>query len=269
MTEGCSDLDIEELELFGIDLARDVGRLLMRYRHGIDFRSKEDGSVQTPADVAAERLVRRRIRRAYPQANFLGEESYSAVPTEGLLWICDPLDGTTNYLKGTHIWGVCLAAFLDGQPVVGVEHFPLIRETFWAGRGRGCRRNGEAVRVADGDGTLFSDVYSLSSRHWTDYAVEGMTSSLRNFGSCAYHLAQVACGGSVGAWEFNPKIWDIAAGVVLVREAGGIIQSMEGGDPVEAFLRGAEDPGRALPTIAACNARVLDLMQTRRGVPVR
>ncbi len=256
-------MDIDHLEQFAIDLAVDAGRLLMRYRRRGVFVSKEDGSVQTPADVAAERLVRRRINQEYQQAGFLGEESYGAVRTDGLLWICDPLDGTTNYLRGHPIWGVCLAAFLDGQPVVGVEHFPLIRETFWARRGAGTHRNGAAVRVAESDGRQFADIYTLSSRHWTDYAVEGMTSSLRCFGSCAYHLAQLASGGSVGAWEYNPKIWDIAAGLLLVREAGGLVQLMDGDDPVQEFVRRAGDPGRPMPSIAACNAAVLALMQQR------
>ncbi|MCL4535631.1 MAG: inositol monophosphatase [Bacteroidetes bacterium] len=253
-------LDLAQLERFTIDVARDTGRLLMRYRHRSGFSSKADGSVQTAADVAAEALVRRRVSVAYPGAAFLGEESYGPVRTDGLLWVCDPLDGTTNYLRGHPIWGVSLAAFQNGEPLVGVVHLPLLRETFWAVAGRGTRRNGAEVRVAEGDGTQFSDIYTLSSRCWGDYAVEGMASSLRCFGSCAYHLAQLSCGGTVGCWEYNPKIWDLAAGVLLVREAGGTVRLMDGGDPIRRFAGSPERPGQALPTVAACNERVLARM---------
>jgi fructose-1,6-bisphosphatase/inositol monophosphatase family enzyme len=83
-------------------------------------------------------------------------------------------------------------------------------------------------------------------------------------GSCAFHLAQLAAGASVGCWEYNPKIWDIAAGLLLVREAGGVVRLMDGGDPVDQFVRTAGDPGQALPTIAAANEEILDRMQ-RRG----
>jgi myo-inositol-1(or 4)-monophosphatase len=252
--------DLLELEAQTIDLAKAAGRLLMRYRRGIGFQTKSDGTVQTPADVAAEKLVRRRAAAVLPEAGFLGEETYQPVAASGLLWVCDPLDGTTNYLRGLPIWGVSLAIFRDASPLVGVVHMPLLRETFSASLGNGARCNGLPILVSSSDGVQFSDVYSISSRHWADYALAGIPSSLRCLGSCAYHLSLLASGRMVGVWEHNPKVWDIAAGVLLVREAGGTAVGMEG-DAYTDFAPALADPGRPTPTLAAANDIVLRRMQ--------
>jgi myo-inositol-1(or 4)-monophosphatase len=249
------DCNLFELETQTINIAKAAGRILMRRRHRRIFQTKPDGTVQTPADVAAEKLVRRMTAATLPEAGFLGEESYQPVLPSGFLWVCDPLDGTTNYLRGLPIWGVSLAIFQDARPLVGVVHMPLLQETYSAASGCGARINGHPIAVSDSDGLQFSDLYSISSRRWADYAIEGIPSTLRCLGSCAYNLSLLASGRLVGVWEHNPKVWDIAAGALLVREAGGIVIGING-EPYDEFGSALSRPDIAMPTLAAANKQV-------------
>lgn len=194
----------------------------------------------TAIDQGAEERIRETLLRAEPSSRVLGEEmSPDAVPMDGLVWVVDPLDGTTNFLHGHLMWGVSIAAALDGELVAGtVFHAPAHRR-YTAWQGGGAWAGAERMRVSAIEtpaqaliGTGFPFKHPEQIPHYLPQmaAVLAATAGVRRGGSAALDLVDVALGRFEGFWELMLAPWDMAAGIVLVREAGGVVTDLTGRD---------------------------------------
>lgn len=232
---------------FAIDVAREAGQVLLAAgQTSLEVQEKGVVDLVTNADRASEALIRERIEAAFPLHDFLGEESWvghNPVPSDRPLWIVDPLDGTTNFAHGLPLWSVSIACVAHGSPCVGVVHDPSRGETFWAEAGQGSFCNGSRIRVSDRatlrDSLLVTgfpyDIQTSSHDnvdHFRDFLKR--TRGVRRLGSAAIDLAYVACGRFDGFWEMKLHAWDIAAGVLLVNEAGGMVSNFSG-QPIDLF----------------------------------
>jgi myo-inositol-1(or 4)-monophosphatase len=226
---------------FAIQTARDAGQILAdRFGRAIQITNKGDIDLVTESDLAAERLIIERIRSYYPRHAILAEESgdVQAIGDQQSehKWIIDPLDGTTNYAHGYPCFCVSIALEHNGRIEIGVIYDPARDEVFAAERGEGATLNGRSIRVSDVDDlnramlcTGFPyDVRDRGdfARHFTDFIMRAQ--AVRRDGSAALDLAYVACGRFDGFWEEGLNPWDVAAGVLLVEEAGGRVSRYDG-----------------------------------------
>ena len=216
---------------FAIEMAHDAGRVLVeRMSRTLQVTNKGIIDLVTEADVASERLIVERIRSYFPRHAVLAEESGAS--DEGRSewrWIIDPLDGTTNYAHGYPCFCVSIALERAGVLELGVIYDPLREEMFAARRGDGATLNGRAIRVSEISElnramlcTGFPyDVRERNdfARHFASFIMSAQ--AVRRDGSAALDLAYVACGRFDGFWEEGLRPWDVAAGVLLIEEAGG------------------------------------------------
>ena len=225
-----------------VGAARQAGNLLLRSFKRVDtlkVRSKGRNDWVSEADVAAEEAIIEHIHKHYPDHAILGEES-GTIGESDHRWIIDPLDGTTNFLHGFPVFAVSIGVEVRGRLEHGVVFDPLRSELFTASRGQGAQLDGRRIRVSpvrrvdealvgtgfpyrddtDGDDAYLAQLRKVLLR----------TAGVRRPGAAALDLAYVAAGRLDGFWEFHLKPWDIAAGAVLIREAGGIITALDGGD---------------------------------------
>jgi myo-inositol-1(or 4)-monophosphatase len=193
----------------------------------------------TEIDRNAEQIIVDAIRQGTPEGHVTGEELSPEVVTEGLVWIVDPLDGTTNFLHGYPCYAVSIAAAVDGVLQAGVVHDVSRNEAYCASRGGGAWLGRRRLRVSSirdpelaliGTGFPFRDLSRLEEYQRQFGRVAGATSGIRRAGAAALDLADVAAGRFDGFWEQWLSAWDIAAGSVLVREAGGLITDFSGRD---------------------------------------
>lgn len=206
----------------------------------INVEEKGQNDFVSEVDRKAEAEVIYHLKKAYPDHRFLGEEGgKSGNPDSDYEWIIDPLDGTTNFLHGIPHFAVSVACFFKGQLEHGVVLDPIKREEFTASRGKGATLNGRRLRVSKrnsmngaliGTGIPFNG-YALS--HIDPYLecmkeIAGQTAGVRRPGSAALDLAYVAAGRFDGFWEMNLKTWDIAAGILLLKEAGALTSDFQG-----------------------------------------
>lgn len=214
-----------------IGAARAAGRILARqFGRPRDVRLKAPKDPVTAADAAAERCIRRHLGRRYPTIGFLGEEGTAGSGAAGPdgRWIVDPLDGTIAFIAGLPSYGVSIALERRGRIDVAVVLLPRLGELFVAERGRGAWLNGRRIRVSRRTG-LAQCVVSLwqDDRVWRDRRLRDRIAraaravrSVRSVGA-VFSLAYVAAGRLDGYWERSAHPWDVAAGALLVREAGG------------------------------------------------
>ncbi|HJR08803.1 MAG TPA: inositol monophosphatase family protein [Pyrinomonadaceae bacterium] len=220
---------------FAIETAREAGRVLAERfgRASLEVTHKGDIDLVTESDIAAERLIVERIRSYYPRHAILAEESGASeqvgAAASEYKWIIDPLDGTTNYAHGYPCYCVSVALERAGELVLGVIHDPTRDETFAAERGAGAALNGRRIRVSE-----IGDLNEAMVCTGYPYDVRGRDNFVRNFknfilhaqgvrrdGSAALDLAYVACGRFDGFWEEGLRPWDVAAGALIIEEAGG------------------------------------------------
>lgn len=218
-----------------IQAAEAAGRILLRHFgrvRGIRFKGTKDPV--TAADLGAERCIRQALRRRFPAIGFLGEEGQATDGADGR-WIVDPLDGTIGFIAGLPFFAVSIGLERKGKIESGVILLPRLSELFVAERGRGAWLHGRRLRVSR-TATLADCVVSLwhDDTVWRDRRLrEGIARlalrvrSLRIFGA-AFSLAYVAAGRLDGYWEQSARPWDVAAGTLLVREAGGRISDGNG-----------------------------------------
>jgi myo-inositol-1(or 4)-monophosphatase len=228
---------------FAIQTARDAGRLLAeRFGRTLQIANKGELDLVTESDLASEQLIIDRIRTYHPRHAILAEESgaSTADPDEQKsewCWIIDPLDGTTNYAHGYPCYCVSIGLEHNGRMEVGVIYDPMRDELFTAERGAGASLNGRRMQVSSSDNlsrallcTGFPyDVRERSefARHFANFIMNAQ--GVRRDGAAALDLAYVACGRFDGFWEEGLKPWDVAAGSLMVEEAGGRVSKYDGG----------------------------------------
>jgi len=242
--------------------AEAAGEVTLRYFGGrVPDEAKADGSPVTRADREAETLLRERIRERFPTHGILGEEFGEEPGRDPVRWILDPIDGTRSFMRGVPLYGVLIGIEVEGEPVVGIAHFPALRETVSAGRGLGCRWNGGEARV-NGTTELASSVVLTSDSEmsrtsercpgWTELL--GKVDYLRSWGD-AYGHALVATGRAEIMVDSVLSPWDAAPLLPILTEAGGRFTDLEG----RAGIHG----GAGLSTNGRLHDQVLDLL--RRG----
>jgi myo-inositol-1(or 4)-monophosphatase len=193
----------------------------------------------TEADLKAEATVRDALMTFAPDYGFLGEEGGLAPGRDpDHVWIVDPLDGTTNFLTGSPLFAVNIALAAEGEVVAGVTFVPAMDELFWAETGAGAWLGEQRLQVSPratlGESVLGVGIpFATKPRHDQFYAeMERLTervSGIRRLGAGAIDMAWVACGRHDAYWEQSVSAWDIAAGVAIVREAGGVVTDTLGG----------------------------------------
>ena len=233
-------LDPARLRDAAVELAREAGAIL-RQGFGRAHHPEHKGRIDlvTEYDRRAEKLLLERIRTRFPGHAVLAEESGAhAVPGSTVRWIIDPLDGTTNFAHNYPFFGVSIAAELEGRLVAGAVFDPVREEMFSAADGQGATLDGRRLRVSDverlEDALLVTgfpyDVREhpeLILPHFHAFLVRAQ--GVRRDGSAALNLCYLACGRFDGFWERHLSPWDVAAGVVIVREAGGTVTNYTGG----------------------------------------
>jgi len=216
-----------------IAIAYEAGQILMAHR-GVDFELKGDYDLVTAADRASEQLIVKRLREQFPSHGIVAEEGGRAEMEAELRWYVDPLDGTTNFAHGYPMWNVTLALARRGEVIAGVVYDPLNRELFAAERGAGARLNGAPLRVSKAatvNDSLLSTGFPSRKRHQNVnihfyYQLAMLSHGVRRGGSAAIDLAYTAAGRLDAFWEFGLNPWDMAAGILLVEEAGGRVSGM-------------------------------------------
>ena len=247
---------------FAIQLARQTGELLLEHFHSktIQLQLKSDNTAVTQADLAADRLISNAIQKAYPRDLLVSEELQSTLPnspgehTPGT-WIIDPLDGTTNFSLGLQIWGVSIARLENGWPRIAVLYFPAIDEMYHAQSQGGAFLNGDRIQVEASDSNSPLSFFCCCSRTYRQYQVD-VPYKTRILGSAAYTFCLVARGLAILGFESTPKIWDIAAAWLLVTEADGVIETLDGSQPFP-LRKGYDYERKSFPTLAANGPEIL------------
>ncbi len=221
--------------------ARSAGRIILRYyEHTESLRvdEKNRNDFVSEVDRQAEQTIIKELRSKFPDHGILGEESGRHAGND-YQWVIDPLDGTTNYLHGLPQFAVSIALLHKGKLEHGVVYDPLREEMFTASRGGGARLNDRRLRVSQrlglegallGTGIPFRDQRFVREYLGMMEALIKDTSGIRRPGSAALDFAYVAAGRTDGFWELGLAQWDFAAGALLVREAGGVVSDLSGGD---------------------------------------
>ena len=224
-----------------IRAARDAGRVLLRYYDRVDtlkVPAKQRNDFVSEVDKAAEAAIINVIRKAYPQHAILAEESGDISGNE-FQWVVDPLDGTTNYLHGFPQFSVSIALKHRNELQTGVVYDPLREELFTAERGGGAFLNERRMRVTTrkdlngallGTGIRFRDQTHMDAYLGMMKDLAKDSSGIRRPGSAALDFAYLAAGRIDGFWELGLAPWDFAAGALLVKEAGGVVSDMAGGE---------------------------------------
>jgi len=221
--------------------ARKAGDLIARAydeRDDLKVRQKSDRDYVTDVDQSAEALIVREISRHYPDHGIIGEEMERSVnPDAAIQWYVDPLDGTSNFIHGYPHFAVSISAWKNGKPMLAVIHDPIRDETFEARNGGGAFLNRRRLRVSHEkriEHAVFASGLPSYQRETIDLYQQRMDACMRSMdsfrrgGSAALDLAYVAAGRLDAYWEAGLKSWDIAAGYLLVQEAGGMATGLDG-----------------------------------------
>ena len=252
-----------------VSLAQQAGDVLRAgygRQHRIEHKSNPADLV-TEVDRASEKVLLEQIRKDYPDHLIVTEESGLLAGLENHCWYIDPLDGTTNYAHGIPFFAVSIGYAENGSLKFGAVYDPVRDEMFTAEQGKGAWLNGEPICVSEiaglGQSVLATGIpFELqnTSRSNLDHfaAFSGLTQGVRRLGSAALNQAYVACGRMEGYWEMRLRSWDVAAGALLVREAGGVVTTIHGDWDVLA-------PPSA---ILAANARIHPLMLQILNPPI-
>jgi myo-inositol-1(or 4)-monophosphatase len=231
-------LDLDHLLAVAVDAASSAGRVVAdAFGAPGNVREKRPGDLVSDADFASERSIREALARAAPGIAFIGEEEGG--DRADVAWFVDPLDGTANFVHGFPVVGVSIALVADGEPVLGVVHAPMLGDLYSARIGGGAFRNGERIHVSKRsvESAICATGFPFrAKRERLDEYFPVFERALRTFedlrraGAAALDLAWCAAGVFDGYFEQALGPWDVAAGALLVREAGGVVTDWRG-DP--------------------------------------
>jgi histidinol phosphatase-like enzyme (inositol monophosphatase family) len=247
---------LRDLRDFAADLAWQAGKLTLSYfQTGLTPELKADQSPVTVADRAAERLLRELIEARYPAHSILGEEEGETRPGADYRWILDPIDGTKSFVRGVPLYGVLIGLERAGEPVVGAIGIPAMGELLVAARGEGCLWNGRRARVSQtrlSDALLLStDTSSMAAHGRADaYARLAAATKLQRTWGDAYGYALVATGRAELMLDAVMHVWDCAALLPVVTEAGGSFTDWSGTPTIHAGEAVATN-GLILPEVLA------------------
>ncbi len=217
----------------GVLLRRHLGKL-----QAGDVSVKKRFDYVTVIDKKSEELIVGTIRSVFPRHKFLAEETHRD-DKGGFRWIIDPLDGTTNYIHSVPLFAISIGLELDGEIVLGVIYDPIYKELFVAEKGRGAALNGKAIHVSEisnPEKSLLGTGFPFRAQeHLTEYLTSfrrlvAQSSGIRRIGAVALDFAWLAAGRYDGFWETGLAPWDVAAGYLMVKEAGGQMTDFSGGD---------------------------------------
>lgn len=218
--------------------AREITRAAQD-RDQLEITDKARNDFVTSADKAAEAAIVRELMEAYPQHGILTEEAGRLGPKSDFLWIIDPIDGTTNFIHGLPQYAVSIALTYCGEPIAAVVYDVAKNELFTAAKGQGAKLDSRRIRVSENDEmrrSLIGTGFPFRPGADIDGYLKGFknvaerSAGIRRPGSAALDLCWVACGRYDGFWEFSLKPWDVAAGGLIVLEAGGLITDLTGGE---------------------------------------
>lgn len=219
-----------------VDAAHRAGRIIRGawLRGGTDVQYKGRFNPVTEVDLESQRLIREILLNYNPTHDFLGEEGAPRESGSDFQWIVDPLDGTKNFAHSYPHFGVSIALCHHSQVIVGVVHDPMRGETFSAFRGGGAHLDGTAMQVSSTQdlerALLVTGFAGATQRDYTIFqAFDEVSEGVRRDGSAALNLCYLACGRLDGYFQRNLCPWDVAAGVLLVEEAGGMVTNYTGG----------------------------------------
>ena len=218
------------------EAALKAGEMLLK-RHSFHIEQKAAHDYVTDMDRASERMIVEHLRARFPEDGFFGEE-YGVTERGDGMWVIDPIDGTTNFIKNIPLYTISIAYMAGGVPEAGVVYAPALNEMFTAVRGGGAFLNGRPIHVSEvSDPAQAVAAMSFIHRH-LDVSARVMpqvlallpqVNDLRRMGSAAFDLCCVACGRTEAFFEARLNLYDIAAGVLIVREAGGRASGWQGG----------------------------------------
>jgi myo-inositol-1(or 4)-monophosphatase len=223
---------------FAIRVAQEAGNVLRSsFGRKIVISNKGDIDLVTEVDLAAEKVIKDLIQSHYPKHGILAEESGATETDSEYRWIVDPLDGTTNYAHALPIFCVSIALERAGEMIVGVIYDPMRDEMFAAEKGNGATLNGRTIRVSTIEKlnkSLLVTGFPYDVHTNTVNNIDNFTNfirsaqAVRRLGSAAIDLCYVACGRFDGFWEMKLNAWDMAAGALIVEEAGGDVTNFDG-----------------------------------------
>lgn len=259
-----SHAELQTLLDFSVELAREAGAITTRYfRREVGTYRKANNTLVTDADLEAERLLRRRISERYPQDAIVGEEEGERVGTSGRRWIIDPIDGTYSFVHGVPFYGVLVGLEIEDEPAAGVINLPALDEIVYAARGLGCHWNGSPARVTEtaslGEALLLATDFGTCAQYGFGRAAEALqhrAAARRTWGDC-YGYALVATGRADVMFDPVVSIWDCAALLPIVEEAGGTFTDWRGQRTIRS--------GNAIATNGALFAEVLSIIEENRS----
>lgn len=225
-----------------IDAARKASQLILRSFDRLDeltVQAKGPKDFVSEVDQKAETIIIETLQDAFPSHGFLAEESGDNHSDAEIVWIIDPLDGTNNYLHGLPHFSISIAQQVNDRVELGMIYDPLRDELFTTERGKGAYLNNKRIRVAPNrqlKHALLATGFPFKNPEFIDAyfekckAILKQCKDIRRGGCASLDLAYVACGRFDGYWEYSLKPWDIAAGMLMVREAGGLVSDCSGGE---------------------------------------
>ena len=215
-----------------INAAKKAGQIILAgYSSKNIIDVKANKSQVTEIDKNSEHAIIQ-VLESGSKYKILAEETRSTMVSENAFWAVDPLDGTTNFIRRIPLCGVSIALVSNSQPVVGVMFNPITNELFTAEKGKGAFLNGEKISCSDESSIIFANSgYNLEHKEkFAQIVGSSIDYSIRKFGTTAYELATIAKGGGDGFVAWGDELWDHAAGILLVREAGGIVTDWQGNE---------------------------------------
>jgi histidinol-phosphatase len=233
--------ELREVLDFAVQIAREAGDITLRYFRGeYETRLKGKDNFVTQADLEAEARLRRRINEAFPEDGIVGEEEGERAGSSGRRWILDPIDGTYSFVHGVPFYGVLVGLEIEGEPSLGVAHLPALGETVYAAQGTGCFWNGRPARVSRtarlADALLLATDFGTCQAHGFGPAaaeLQSRAAARRTWGDC-YGYVLVATGRADAMLDPVLSVWDCAALLPIVEEAGGTFTGWDGRRTIHA-----------------------------------